>query len=328
MNKIHRRSDAIDIMKGIGIIFVILGHTIYGALYEWIYTFHMPLFFIVAGLFLNPNKEIFVKRVKSLIVPYFIFAIITYLYWRFFELQFRPIDDDLNINTHFLDIFWQTTEFKFNVALWFLPCLFFTTILANLIFLYVKKSLIIKTICILWIVAVSLYIPNTQSIWIKEVWCAFPFLTIGFLCNQHFHTLETKLNEKPIYLKTLALLPLIGIFFIPHGGHMHASIYPNGYSYFLLCAVICVAAIFILSTTLTSQKWLSWLGRNTLVIMCLHEPIKRIVIKIFSMIMYQDTNMVRNSILMSILITAIIIITIVPICKMVNKRLPWMLGKF
>lgn len=47
------RDDVLDIMKGIGIILVVLGHsfgqTVEGITSSVIYTFHMPLFFIVAG---------------------------------------------------------------------------------------------------------------------------------------------------------------------------------------------------------------------------------------------------------------------------------------
>ena len=44
----------IDIVKGIGIISVVVGHIFYT---PYIYAFHMPLFFIIGG-FLFSQKEI------------------------------------------------------------------------------------------------------------------------------------------------------------------------------------------------------------------------------------------------------------------------------
>ncbi|MBO7463161.1 MAG: acyltransferase family protein, partial [Bacteroidales bacterium] len=133
---------------------------------DWIYTFHMPLFFIVAGLFLKPGKNIYLKRAKNLLVPYLVFAIVTYIYWRLFEMRFRPIGGEgFDPNKHFWDIFWQTHKFNFNVVLWFLPCLYFTITIANLTFLYIKQKWLIIIICCIWVVIVSLYIPNTQSMW-------------------------------------------------------------------------------------------------------------------------------------------------------------------
>ena len=45
-----------DIIKGIGIMLMVLGHTCGQPLYNWIYSFHMPLFFIVSGLFFSPTN--------------------------------------------------------------------------------------------------------------------------------------------------------------------------------------------------------------------------------------------------------------------------------
>lgn len=58
------RIDSLDILKGIGIILVVVGHMIGNQLYirPWIYAFHMPLFFMVSGYCFNiakhPNLEL------------------------------------------------------------------------------------------------------------------------------------------------------------------------------------------------------------------------------------------------------------------------------
>ena len=46
-----KRLDYMDAVKGIGILLVVMGHNLQGipALTSWIYSFHMPLFFIVTG---------------------------------------------------------------------------------------------------------------------------------------------------------------------------------------------------------------------------------------------------------------------------------------
>lgn len=50
------RIEWVDILKGIAIICVFIGHTtndnygnISGLLHMWIYSFHMPLFFFLSG---------------------------------------------------------------------------------------------------------------------------------------------------------------------------------------------------------------------------------------------------------------------------------------
>lgn len=72
---VKERNHAIDIMKGIAILCVILGHI--EAIPEVgkgiIFSFHMPLFFIIAGYFYRPTVDYRAKLnkdFKRLIVPY------------------------------------------------------------------------------------------------------------------------------------------------------------------------------------------------------------------------------------------------------------------
>lgn len=58
MEKQHNRSLTIDTFRGIGILLVVLGHTagLPTSLHNYIYSFHMPAFFILSGYLFNPNK--------------------------------------------------------------------------------------------------------------------------------------------------------------------------------------------------------------------------------------------------------------------------------
>ena len=54
-------------LKGIGIILVVLGHTTHNdELSSWIYHFHMPLFFFLSGVFFSPTIQGLVKRVRQI----------------------------------------------------------------------------------------------------------------------------------------------------------------------------------------------------------------------------------------------------------------------
>lgn len=75
-----------DITKGIGIILVILGHTEY-PYRDLIYTFHMPLFYIVTGYLFdfskweNDMKGFIKNRFFKLIVPYLYSCVFFYFIW-------------------------------------------------------------------------------------------------------------------------------------------------------------------------------------------------------------------------------------------------------
>ena len=88
------RYKELDLMKGIGIILVYLGHVfnLYGLkwnvlfifLYRTTYSFHMPLFFFISGLLSNTDKEISLEKfykgkIKRLLVPYLFINFIDFI---------------------------------------------------------------------------------------------------------------------------------------------------------------------------------------------------------------------------------------------------------
>lgn len=85
----NKRNPILDIMKGITIILMMLGHTgIPDWLHTFIYSFHMPLFFILSGYFAknektiswNGWKDVVRKSSKSLLLPYVFTALVVLLF--------------------------------------------------------------------------------------------------------------------------------------------------------------------------------------------------------------------------------------------------------
>ena len=71
--KSQQRLTYMDIAKGIGIVCVIIGHMGNAGVNRIVFSFHMPLFFLIAGYFMPSKispKEILHKRLKRLIGPY------------------------------------------------------------------------------------------------------------------------------------------------------------------------------------------------------------------------------------------------------------------
>lgn len=71
-----QKNNTISICKAIAIILMVVGHAdCPGFLLQFLYEFHMPLFFIAAGYFfnlkyLNNEKEFVIKRFKGLYIPF------------------------------------------------------------------------------------------------------------------------------------------------------------------------------------------------------------------------------------------------------------------
>lgn len=73
---------------------------------------------------------------------------------------------------------------------------------------------------------------------------------------------------------------------------------------------------------------MAYLGRNSLIIMCVHEPLKRIILMVLSKIVSMPTDIIRNEIGMSIVTTLIVMAVCIPIIEIINRKLSWTIGRF
>ena len=95
----ENRTDWVDTAKGLGIVLVVVGHVLRGLtaahlingtpvvtfVDAWIYSFHMPLFFFLSGLFLPRSatnsslREFTSSKVRTIAYPYVVWSTITVL---------------------------------------------------------------------------------------------------------------------------------------------------------------------------------------------------------------------------------------------------------
>lgn len=73
--KSFKYEEWVDILKGILIIFVVIGHGYYYSINSVIFWFHMPVFYFISGYLLKiPNKidisNLCKKQCKTLLIPY------------------------------------------------------------------------------------------------------------------------------------------------------------------------------------------------------------------------------------------------------------------
>lgn len=131
--KSQNRLSWLDIMKGIGIILVIIGHVYSNdTVFDWLYSFHMPLFFMAAGWVYRkkPIRTDIIRRLQAIVVPYFSFGLLVLVYWALLERHFR--DSNMTVTESFLGLLrGQYDYLDFNSHLWFLPCFFMTVVLYN-----------------------------------------------------------------------------------------------------------------------------------------------------------------------------------------------------
>lgn len=308
---------------------MVLGHTTQNHyLGSWIYAFHMPLFFILSGVFFKPSIEGIGKCAKRLLMPYIVFAVLSFVYWRFLEMRFRPLPEGFDANMHALDILWQRDQFRFNVPQWFLPCLFLVQTIGCLLFSWIKKPTVAIGVIVAWFIVACLNPFKIESMWVSETLYAFPFFGLGYcLGKDRFIGAEKRVAEVKWHYVVCIVLPLIGLWFYEANCDMMRSVYVHGYGAYFFVAVIACVCCFVLASKILLQKGFIWLGVNSLAIMCMHEPLKRILIVVVSKLVHMPVDEVRGSIVFSLAICVIIIMMLIPLCLFLNKKCKWIFGK-
>ena len=146
------RNEVIDVMKGITIILVIIGH-MHGPLFlhKFIYTFHMPLFFVLAGYFFSPKSDIIAaikKDARRLLVPYFFVVFLLIIY----SIAVHGIRHDLSqllqSGVIMVGIFPDGLSLRKDIQtpvipVWFLFSLFWSKTLFRIAYKYIKEQYVI-----------------------------------------------------------------------------------------------------------------------------------------------------------------------------------------
>ena len=138
-----KRIDYLDAAKGIGMLFVILGHNqikqVYPIVFQVVYSFHMPFFFLLSGMFFKTDYgfvELARRRFNSLLKPFIAYSIMIYGALIFFSNM-----DLLTSARRMLKSLYAGSNSLEWLQMWFLPHLFLINLFAYFIVKYVYDRL-------------------------------------------------------------------------------------------------------------------------------------------------------------------------------------------
>ena len=312
------RLSWLDVLKGIGIVLVAIGH-IYSnqTVFNWLYSFHMPLFFLAAG-WVYKEKTILTdikRRIQTIVVPYFSFGLLVLLYWQVIERRFR--NSDMSFMDSLLGLFSGCYDnLDFNVHLWFLPCFFVIVVLFNILVMNLGGRKIAYVVSALMSL-IYVVLPMPELPWgINRVFKYIGFYAVGvFLAGR-----ETKIADRNVGTGVAAVVLLTVNFFL--------SLYnlTTGLMWFVT-ALIGVTAMILISQFINENKILQYFGRISLIVLCIHGPVYRIVVKIVSIPLHMGTDAVRENILLAMIVVAITMIICSVAYEVVVRIAPWMIGK-
>lgn len=311
-------------MKGIGIFLVVFGH-IYSEpdATQWIYSFHMPLFFFISGYLFKRNdlsvKKSILKISRSILFSYLIFYILTYIYWLIIERHFRV--SDVEWWRPIIGLFYGTNTNSYmahNIVLWFLPALYSVEVIFIIIYKFLKAQSLYVAIAEGVVVVLGIILINNKITYLPwggaTAFIASGFYTFGYFIKKMFPIIRMR------YIILILILSLCMWLFLPTSIipiDMNSCVYGN-WGVFILYAVVGIMFVFAFSSLVNRNKIIQMGGESSLVIMCVHGPIYRVILGIASRITHQDIFILRESLLISVVVTILSIICIIPVAYLYN----------
>lgn len=283
VNKRIRRVGWIDIARGICMLAIIAGHFGVNWIGNIVFLFHLPVFFILSGYLFKDvplTAGYIAKKFKTFMLPYFItcFAIIII---DAIVLIIHGDDSIASITGKIADDFtrsiWASGSCtKFGDidlggrigAIWFLPALFFATIFFSIIKrliknIYIQGGVIVSLALVAYITASQIWLPFS----IQSAMFALPFMYAGYEVR-HNPKILAGINKFALFI--ISLIVCIFGFFYLEGSFYMASAYTKDILFGFICAFAASYAVIYISKKIGNFAPLEWIGKNSLIFMCVH----------------------------------------------------------
>lgn len=355
-----QRKVYLDVCKGFAILCVVFAHTSgNNHVGLWFSSFLMIIFFFVSGIIIDAKwkntvtfGEYFIKCVQTILFPYLLFSVIggaiAIIYGRTLYM--------------FLWVIYNTVTLRGYSTLWFLPAFFFGKLILYPILNSKRSSLcaaisavggmaLMAVCCYLYPYMVNLFgtvVEGEQTVLDAGDLVSSPFLTIAHAAAAiaflpmgvlTYRFILKKTGERNVVALIIAAVVFIGCsvlaMFNPGIDINNAMLGERVYLFFVTGIGLSVSILILVRFVCSfAYKFpvLSWLGKNSFIIMCTHQPC---YIVLFIKLMFENIRGAASPTEESVkyylyyfAVVACIMAIEVGIIFLINKFCPWMMGKF
>ena len=310
------RNSNIDIAKGIAIILMVMGHSSCPTeLYKAIYSFHMPLFYILSGYFLNKDpltdtRSFLLNKWKKLAIPLIICGIISVLLHNFFfrvgiinefygtrsgDVAYLFSAKDILIRIGLIIGALEVYDDPFLGAAWFIQSMFFAYVAISIIHYcfhrfswdsQLKIGLCIFVFASLFLTTLHWCIPSIKTYFITRTAMAGVFIYLGTFLRNAIDAWKVQW-----WHLCLVALPIFSTIFIPITICMEEQINPLQFATLLITGTTGTLFIYGICKYISQHRVLSFipqtLGRYSIYILFLHmlmfKPISYLFIKFYNL---------------------------------------------
>ena len=323
----EKRIGYIDIAKGLGILVIVLAHNdlagYHPTLHKFIYSFHIPLFFFLSGMFFRPERtfsETLRRRFNTLLKPYLFTIFLIYLGEAAFSNMTFPV-----IAGRIAKSMYATGYYIDWVQLWFIPHLFAVAIFAWIawrdIFGRIRMDwlrwLLLFAMLAAGVLTMPYFWPFLAPI-IGGEFFGLPFSLDLVLASGFFFLVGYEVNQRPLEKFFASPLVLAGTFgllltmilLLPPVLDFNTRTYPSLWIN-TLEALLGIAMTLSLARNL--EKWsekaanvFRYFGRISLVILIFHVPIQETLFSKFTRLGIPTDPSIALAFLSGVLIPALI----------------------
>lgn len=295
-----QRIEWIDVLKAVGMFAVVWGHCVQGVvnsqdsnpvlasiILKTLYSFHMPLFFIISGLTFNPHTEQsflhFAKhKAQGLIYPYLTLSVCVFPIW-LFERHVGAVQADSVISIFAGTVYSNASVIRgIANAGWFMLSLFVADCLVSMICRmtddWLRRGELSIAILILGILSTAGGDNALGAPWHLEVACVCQsYVLAGFVLRQRMSWLDN-LQRRWGSIPLAVVCTLIASFCAYANGTCDYSNYKYGNILFAIGSALGFSlALIIVMRRITHGGILAYIGRNTVVFLMFHVNILRLV---------------------------------------------------
>lgn len=347
MSEAKARLKYIDIAKALSIFLLVLGHTLgysenCSGIYKAIYSFVVPLFFLMSGFVMKVKGNYagfcFSKLIR-IVIPYFIWAFLFLLPYAILggtTAESLDMEGQKEITTLIRNIFYgigKDGALRQNSSLWFLPALFSMEIIYYLLIYAIDKAsnwkidvVALTVLCIFGFI-VSKCLDIALPWGINTVLVAGPYFYAGYLLRKY--SLIERISKNKFCLAISMGISLVGLFC----GQKNSLLGFISYTYEnMLLGYISGIGLSVVTLLLAyrvrNAAFLEKCGRNTMSIMIFHK----LVVLLFQTQAGKITMLLKCSNLvlelsLSILIAAVAIVFSLVVASVLRRIAPFSIGE-
>ncbi|WP_337635403.1 acyltransferase family protein [Prevotella sp.] len=328
----------LDYAKVIGVFLMIYGHgSLCGDLCNYVYSFHMPMFFFISGIFYKPLPlyDTIKRNWRGLLIPYFLLNFLCFLP----QLLALFWHGTLTIDKVFyswgavlLGLGYNSKGFiPISTPCWFIYALFIAKVLMAMFLQKNRKNIVLLIVISLLTTIVLQYMEIDLLIPLDSVLLAIPFICIGYLCKAKILML---VQRKDLLIDIITLLfLLLWLILVPINGRVDMNTCNVGasLSLFYIIATIATFVFFRICYRLYdfSKKVKFVMGGVNIVSKStlLYVAFNLTAISYTKSIIAHMFHLSIENVGIGFLIAVVVFFEHIPICMFVIKNCPVLIGK-